>query len=104
MIKPGKYRHFKGGEYEVLCMATHSETEEEMVVYRPLYGDHGVWVRPASMWDQEVERDGVKAKRFTYRRKSGEKPESGGPKDLRPDSAGSEPSPAAGVRLSAGLR
>ena len=66
MIKPGKYRHFKGGEYEVLCMATHSETEEEMVVYRPLYGDHGVWVRPASMWDQEVERDGVKVKRFTY--------------------------------------
>lgn len=65
MIKPGKYRHFKGNEYEVLYNATHSETEEPMVVYRALYGDYGIWVRPASMWEDEVERDGVKYKRFT---------------------------------------
>lgn len=65
-IKPGKYRHFKGGEYEVLFTARHSETEEEMVVYRMLYGDHSVWVRPASMWNETVERDGQSFKRFTY--------------------------------------
>ena len=65
MIKPGKYRHFKGNKYEVLYNATHSETEEPMVVYRALYGDYGIWVRPASMWEDEVERDGVKYKRFT---------------------------------------
>ena len=47
-IKPGRYRHFKGKEYEVLYIATHSETREEMVVYRALYGERGVWVRPAS--------------------------------------------------------
>ena len=45
-VEPGRYRHFKGGEYEVLAVATHSETHEPMVVYRPLYGDHGWWVRP----------------------------------------------------------
>ena len=65
-IKPGKYRHFKGNEYEVLFVARHSETLETMVVYRALYGDGGVWVRPASMWDEIVERNGVKHKRFTY--------------------------------------
>lgn len=65
-IKPGKYRHFKGREYEVLFTARHSETEEEMVVYRMLYGDHSVWVRPASMWNETVERDGQSFKRFTY--------------------------------------
>ena len=64
MIEKGKYRHFKGNEYEVLFMAKHSETLEEMVVYRALYGDAGVWVRPASMWDEEVERDGKIMKRF----------------------------------------
>ena len=64
-IRPGRYRHFKGGEYEVLGMATHSETLEPMVVYRALYGEHGVWVRPASMWwDEPVERDGVVRPRF----------------------------------------
>ena len=65
-IRPGRYRHFKGNEYEVLCMATHSETGEEMVVYRALYGEGGVWVRPAAMWDKTVERDGKVMKRFRY--------------------------------------
>ena len=65
-IKTGRYRHFKGREYEVLFLAKHSETEEEMVVYRALYGDLGVWVRPASMWNEIVERDGKKTPRFTY--------------------------------------
>jgi hypothetical protein len=64
-IKPGKYRHFKGNEYEVLCMAKHSETQEEMVVYRALYGERGIWVRPAAMWFETVERDGVTYQRFT---------------------------------------
>ena len=65
-IKPGKYRHFKGGEYEVLCVAKHSETEEPMVVYRALYGDGDVWVRSASMWNETVTRDGVEQARFEY--------------------------------------
>ena len=50
-IRPGRYRHFKGNEYEVLGVARHSETEEELVVYRPLYGEGGLWVRPVSMWN-----------------------------------------------------
>lgn len=65
-IKIGKYRHFKGNEYEVLFLARHSETEEEYVVYRALYGDCGVWVRPASMWNEILERDGKTVRRFTY--------------------------------------
>ena len=65
-IKPGRYRHYKGGEYEVLGLATHSETEEPMVVYRPLYGERGLWVRPAAMWNETVERDGKTFRRFTY--------------------------------------
>ena len=65
-IKLGKYRHFKGNEYEVIALATHSETGERMVVYRALYGDGGIWVRPVSMWDENVERDGKVYKRFTY--------------------------------------
>jgi len=64
-IKPGRYRHFKGNEYEVLYMARHSETCEPMVVYRALYGEGGVWVRPASMWNETVERDGKTVQRFT---------------------------------------
>ena len=63
-IHPGKYRHFKGNYYEVLCTATHSETREEYVVYRALYGEGGVWVRPASMWNETVTRDGVTYRRF----------------------------------------
>lgn len=65
-IKPGRYRHFKGKEYEVLYIATRSETREEMVVYRALYGERGVWVRPASMWNEVIERDGKTYRRFTY--------------------------------------
>ena len=65
-IKKGKYRHFKGNEYEVIGVAKHSETLEEMVVYRALYGEGGLWVRPADMWDETVEREGVSFKRFTY--------------------------------------
>ena len=65
-IKPGRYRHFKGKEYEVLGVARHSETEEELVVYGALYGDFGLWVRPVSMWNEAVERDGKTFRRFTY--------------------------------------
>ena len=65
-IRPGKYRHFKGKEYEVLGLATHSETREPMVVYRPRYGERGLWVRPAAMWNETVERDGQTYRRFTY--------------------------------------
>ena len=65
-IKPGHYRHFKGKEYEVLGVARHSETQEELVVYRALYGDFSLWVRPVSMWNETVERDGKTFRRFTY--------------------------------------
>ena len=65
-IKAGRYRHFKGNEYEVLYLAKHSETLEPMVVYRALYGDRGVWVRPALMWNETVERDGKTYRRFTF--------------------------------------
>ena len=65
-IRPGRYRHFKGNEYEVLFVATHSETREPMVVYRALYGERGLWVRPASMWNETVERDGRQYRRFVY--------------------------------------
>ena len=65
-IKLGKYRHFKGNEYEVIGLAHHSETMEEMVVYRALYGERGLWVRPAKMWNETVERDGKAYTRFTY--------------------------------------
>ena len=65
-IKPGRYRHFKGNEYEVLYLAKHSETLEPMVVYRALYGERGIWVRTASMWNEIVERDGQTFQRFTY--------------------------------------
>lgn len=63
-IKPGKYRHFKGKEYEVLGTARHSETLEPMVVYKALYGEGGLWVRPAAMWDELVERPGYRGPRF----------------------------------------
>ena len=65
-IKLGKYRHFKGNEYEVIAIAKHSETTEDYVVYKALYGDGGMWIRPASMWNETVERDGTTYKRFTY--------------------------------------
>ena len=65
-IRPGRYRHFKGGEYEVLGTALHSETREPMVVYRALYGEGGLWVRPARMWNEHVERDGYSGPRFLF--------------------------------------
>ena len=65
-IRLGKYRHFKGGEYEVIGLARHSETLEPMVVYRALYGERGLWVRPAQMWNETVERDGKTYRRVTY--------------------------------------
>jgi hypothetical protein len=65
-IKLGKYRHFKGNEYEVLHIAYHSETQETLVVYRALYGEGKVWVRPASMWNELVERDGKIFPRFEF--------------------------------------
>ena len=65
-IRPGRYRHFKGKEYEVLGVARHSETQEDLVVYRALYGDFSLWVRPVSMWNETVERDGKTFRRFTY--------------------------------------
>lgn len=66
MIKIGKYRHFKGKEYEVIALAKHSETEEELVVYRALYGEGEVWVRPASMWEERVQYQGETVSRFTF--------------------------------------
>ncbi len=65
-IRPGLYRHFKGNEYRVLCTATHSETLEPMVVYQALYGQRGIWVRPAAMWNETVTREGKNLPRFTY--------------------------------------
>ena len=65
-IRPGKYRHFKGNEYRVIGMAKHSETLEEMVIYQALYGEGGIWVRPATMWTEQVQRDGYCGPRFAY--------------------------------------
>ncbi len=66
MVKLGKYRHFKGNEYEVVAIAKNSETLEEMVVYKALYGEKELWVRPKRMWEEIVERDGKTFKRFEY--------------------------------------
>ena len=55
-ILPGRYRHFKGNEYEVIGIARHSEDESPVVVYRALYGDGGLWIRPAEMWNETVTR------------------------------------------------
>lgn len=65
-MKLGKYRHFKGNEYEVIGVAKHSETMGEMVVYRALYGEGGLWVRPRAMFEETVERDGKTLPRFAY--------------------------------------
>ena len=65
-IKQGPYRHFKGGEYEVLFIGRHTETLEDVVVYRALYGEGGVWVRPASMWHDIVEHEGKACRRFEF--------------------------------------
>ena len=65
-VKLGKYRHFKGKEYEVIGVAKNSETLEEYVVYKALYGDYGLWIRPIEMFTEIIERDGVKQERFKY--------------------------------------
>ncbi len=65
-LKPGVYRHFKGNHYRLLYVARHSETLEPLVVYQQLYGENGYWVRPAAMWNELVERDGVKQPRFAW--------------------------------------
>ncbi len=62
---PGRYRHYKGMLYDVIGMARHSETLEPMTLYRALYGEHGLWVRPAAMFNEEVVIDGVRQSRFT---------------------------------------
>lgn len=64
MIPPGRYRHYKGKEYEVIGCARHSETEEEFVVYRALYGGRGLWIRPKAMFVEEVLVDGKRVPRF----------------------------------------
>ena len=65
-VEPGRYRHFKGSDYEVLGVARHSETEEPMVVYRCQYGDFSLWVRPLSNFTASVEIDGETVPRFSY--------------------------------------
>lgn len=65
MVENGRYRHFRGNEYEVIGIAKHSETMEEMVVYRALYGDFGLWVRSAAMWNEIVEHEGQSVQRFS---------------------------------------
>ncbi|QOL24935.1 DUF1653 domain-containing protein [Thalassotalea sp. LPB0316] len=66
MIKLGRYQHFKGNYYQVLHIAKHSETQESHVVYQPLYGERDIWIRPLSMFDETIERDGKTIKRFAY--------------------------------------
>ena len=66
MPRKGIYRHFKGNLYQLVDLARHSETEEWMVVYRPLYGEGGLWVRPLRMWNETVTRDGAQVRRFEW--------------------------------------
>jgi hypothetical protein len=66
MIRPGRYRHYKGNDYQVVGVARHSETEEEMVVYRKLYGDGTMWVRPLAMFAEAVVVDGRQIQRFEW--------------------------------------
>jgi len=65
-MRPGKYRHYKGNEYEVIAVAKHSESLEEMVVYRALYGEGEVWVRPLSMWNDMIDIGDKTVKRFEF--------------------------------------
>ena len=64
--RPGQYRHYKGQRYQVLDTVRHSETLEPMTLYRALYGEQGLWVRPAAMFEEEVVIDGVRQPRFTW--------------------------------------
>jgi hypothetical protein len=65
-LRPGRYRHYKGRDYIVIGVARHSETEEELVVYRQDYGDRGLWVRPLAMFQEMVESNGCSQPRFAY--------------------------------------
>ena len=65
-LRPGRYRHFKGNFYEVIGVATHSETGELLVVYRPLYGDRAFYVRPLAMFTEQVKREGKTVPRFEF--------------------------------------
>jgi hypothetical protein len=64
--RPGRYRHYKGNEYRVIGAARHTETEEPLVVYQALYGEHGLWVRPAAMFSETVVVNGARVPRFTF--------------------------------------
>ncbi|MCC5852967.1 MAG: DUF1653 domain-containing protein [Alkalimonas sp.] len=66
LLKPGYYQHYKGHYYQVLDVARHSETEEWLVIYRPLYGDGGLWARPLAMFCQQVNIEGTEQPRFRY--------------------------------------
>lgn len=65
-IKLGRYRHYKGNEYEVIGLARHTETDEELVVYRALYGAGQLWCRPKTMWLEKVRQDGQEVPRFEF--------------------------------------
>jgi hypothetical protein len=65
-IPKGRYQHFKGNFYEVVDVALSSETQEPFVVYRALYGEHGLWIRPLAMFEETIEREGKQFKRFQY--------------------------------------
>jgi hypothetical protein len=65
-LKPGRYRHYKGKDYQLIDVATHSETLEKLVVYRPLYGDQALWVRPVTMFLEQVLVDGQSLPRFRF--------------------------------------
>ena len=69
MLQPGKYKHYKGNMYELIGTAKHSETQEELVIYRALYGERELWARPSKMWDEMVLVDGKKVPRFQYIKK-----------------------------------
>lgn len=66
VIRPGRYRHFKGNEYEVIGVARNSETLQSLVVYRALYGERGLWVRPFDMFTEVIEHEGRRLPRFSY--------------------------------------
>ena len=66
MIKIGLYQHYKGNLYQIISLARHSESLEELVVYQALYGDYGVWVRPAAMFEEKVIQDSQEIPRFKF--------------------------------------
>lgn len=65
-FRPGVYRHFKGNLYQLLFLAKDSESQEELVVYQALHGERGYWVRPARMWNEEINRGGYRGRRFAW--------------------------------------